>query len=89
MSNVVIGFLVVGGVVHVLLIAIPLANTLQAQISWKSRTFWSLFLLCLPLVGVALFHFRFRSSLFQGKVYEISAAEERARSGTLSPDDRD
>lgn len=89
MSNAITGFMVIFGVSHCLLVAIPIANTLQASISARSKLFWSLFLLLLPLAGVAIFHFRYRSSLFQGKTYEISAAEERARSGTLAPRDHD
>ena len=84
-----VGFLIVFGAIHALLIAVPVTNTLQASISWKSKLFWCLFLLLLPLIGVAIFHFRYKASLFRGKAYEISAAEERARSGTLSPGDDD
>jgi len=89
MSNALTGFMVFFGVSHCLLITIPILNTLQASLSAKSKLFWCLFLLLLPLAGVAIFHFRYRSSLFQGKAYEISAAEERARSGTLAPRDHD
>ena len=89
MSNALIGFLIVFGVAHLLLIVVPILNTLRAAISGKSKIIWCLFLLFLPLVGVAMFHFRYRASLFQGKGYEISAAEERARSGTLAPHDHD
>ena len=89
MSKVLIGFLTVFGIAHFLLIAVPFIDTLQASISWKSKIFWCFFLLFVPLLGVAIFHFRYKTSLFQGKVYEISAAEERARSGTLAPRDHD
>jgi len=89
MSNALIGFLVLFGISHLLLIAIPIINTLKASISGKSKTFWCLFLLLLPFLGVAAFHYRYKSSLFQGKPYERSAAEERASSGTLAPDDHD
>ena len=89
MGKELIGFLTLSGIAHFLLIAVPIIDTLQASISWKSKIFWCLFLLFLPLLGVAIFHFRYKTSLFQGKVYEISAAEERARSGTLTPRDHD
>ena len=85
MDKALVGFLVVFGAFHLILVAVPVMNTLQASISGKSKLFWSLFLVLLPLIGVAIFHFRFRASLFQGETYEISAAEERARSGTLAP----
>ena len=89
MESALIGFLVVFGAFHVLLVAVPIINTFQASISGKSKLFWILFLILLPLIGVAIFHFRYRASLFHGKTYEISAAEERARSGTLAPRDDD
>ena len=84
-----IGFLAVFGSFHLFLIAIPLRDTLRASISARSKFAWSLFLLLLPLIGAWVFHRWFRSGLYHGERYEISAAEERARSGTLSPDDRD
>lgn len=43
----------------------------------------------LPVLGVAIMHFRYKIGLFNGKAYEVSSAEERARSGTLALDDRD
>jgi hypothetical protein len=89
MNNALTGFLLVFGISHFLLIAVPFLNTLQAPISAKSKILWCLFLLFIPLVAVAIFHFRYKASLFQGKAYEISAAEERARSGTLAPRDHD
>ena len=89
MDKALVGFLVVFGTFHLLLVAIPIMNTLQASISRKSKLFWSLFLVLLPLIGVAIFHFRFRASLFHGETYKISAADERARSGTLAPRDDD
>lgn len=89
MSKALIGFLVVFGVSHLFLILVPLKDTLRASISVKSMIFWCLFLIFLPFIGVFVFHRQFKSGLYQGKIYEISAAEERARSGTLSPDDND
>lgn len=87
MNSALIGFLVILLPVHFLLAAIPVSHTIRSKISPGSKIFWCAFLLLLPIVGVAVFHFFYRSSLFRGKAYEISAAEERARSGTLAPDD--
>lgn len=89
MNDAIVGMLIVGGIAHIILIAVPIANTLQASISALSKIYWCLFLILLPFVGVSIFHFRFRSSLFQGKAWQISAADERARSGTLAPRDDD
>ena len=89
MNNVLTGFLVILIPLHVLLIAIPITRTLQAAISVKIKMAWCGFLLFFPVLGVGVFHFKYRTSLFRGKVYEVSAAEERARSGTLAPRDDD
>lgn len=89
MSKALIGFLAVFGSFHLFLVAIPLRDTLRAAISARSKLAWCLFLLLLPFVGAWVFHRWFRSGVYHGKSYEISAAEERARSGTLAPDDRD
>lgn len=89
MSNALIGFLAVLGIVHLFLIVIPVKDSLQAPISARSKTAWCLFLIILPVIGAFVFHRWFKSGAYQGKNYEISPAEERARSGTLSPDDRD
>ena len=89
MSKSLIGFVAVIGIVHLFLIVIPLKDTLQACISTKSKVAWSLFVILLPIIGAFVFHRWFKSGAYQGKNYEISAAEERARSGTLSPDDKD
>ena len=89
MSSALLGFLVVFGFLHLLLIAIPLVTVLRASISIKSKIIWSAIVVLLPILGVAIMHFRYRIGLFHGKAYEISAAEERARSGTLAPDERD
>jgi hypothetical protein len=89
MNNTLFGFLVVFIPLHVLLVAIPIMHTWRATISVQSKLLWCIFLLCLPFIGVAVFHFKYRSSLFGGKQYQRSAAEERAASGTLAPDDRD
>ncbi len=84
-----LGFFGICMVFHVLLIAIPIAHTLRATISVKSKLLWCGFLLFVPFLGAGVFHFKYRTSLFLGKKYERSAAEERASSGTLSPDDHD
>ena len=89
MSKALIGFLVVFGSFHLFLIVIPLRDTLRASISTGSKLAWCLFLALLPFIGAFVFHRWFRSGIYRGEKYEISAAEERARSGTLSPDDRD
>jgi hypothetical protein len=83
------GFLVIIVPIHILLIAIPTTRTLGAKISPLSKLLWCGFLLLAPLVGAAIFHYKFGTSLFHGRAYEISAAEERARSGTLAPSDDD
>ena len=89
MTKALIGFLAVTGIVHLFLIVIPLKDTIQAPISIKSKVSWCLFLIFLPIIGAFVFHRLFKSGAYQGKSYEISAAEERARSGTLSPDDHE
>ena len=87
MGSALIGFLAVAGIFHILLVIIPVMATLRAPISGKSKAIWCAFLLLIPIIGVGVFHFRFRSSLLLGKSYERSAAEERASSGTLAPHD--
>ena len=89
MSQALIGFISVVLIIHLILIAVPLRDTLRSGISTVSKTLWCLFLLLLPIVGAVVFHYRFRSGLYHGPAYERSAAEERAASGTLAPDDRD
>ena len=89
MGSALIGLLVVFGGGHLILIIVPLINTLRASISVTSKLIWCAFLVLIPFVGVYVFHRKFASSLFHGQGYEVSAAEERARSGTLAPDDKD
>jgi hypothetical protein len=89
MENALIGFLVVAIPVHLLLIAIPVTTTFRADISIKSKLLWCGFLFCAPFIGAALFHFKFRPSLFRGRLSEINTASERTRSGTLAPCDHD
>jgi len=89
MSNALIGFLFVFGVFHLLLVAIPIMSVFQATISVKSKIAWCGVIVLLPFIGVAIMHIRYGTGLFQGKNYEVSAADERARSGTLTPGDHD
>ncbi|MCP4766440.1 MAG: hypothetical protein GY875_09220 [Gammaproteobacteria bacterium] len=84
-----LGFFILFISVHVLLIVIPITHTLRATISTKSKLLWCGFLIFVPFLGAGLFHFKYRASLFLGKKYQRSAAEERASSGTLAPDDHD
>jgi len=89
MDKALVGFLIVFGSIHFLLVAIPVINTLKANISTNSKIAWCALLLLLPFIGAAIMHFRYKIGLFHGDVYEISAAEERARSGTMAPHDHD
>ena len=79
--------LVVIGVLHLLLIAVPIGTTLKAPISRRSKLSWCLFLLFLPFIGATIFHFRFRSSLFLGRPYQPSAHDLGARNWKDSNDD--
>jgi hypothetical protein len=88
MDKALTGFLIVFGILHLLLIVVPLSTTLHATISTYSKICWSAFLIFLPFIGIAVFHFRFRSSLFVGKPYEPSPHDLGVRSGKYSPDDR-
>ena len=84
MSNALKGVLILLGVSHFLLVAIPILNTLYSSISAKSKMFWCSFLLLLPFIGVAIFHFRYRVGLFQEQSHEtkraIIAAEKQKHS---------
>ena len=88
-DNILIGALAVFGTPHLVLVAVPLTETIRSRISPPSKLVWALFLLLLPVAGVAVFHYRYRSSLFGGASFELDAASERARSGTLAPVDRE
>jgi hypothetical protein len=89
MDKAMVGFLSVLGILHLLLIVVPISTTLRASISAKSKLFWCAFLVMLPFIGVAFFHFRFRSSLFMGKPYEPSPHDLGVRNPPDSPKDRD
>ena len=88
MSNAITGGLVFAGLVHFLLIVIPICDTWRSSISRQSKILWCTFLFCVPIIAAALFHFKYRSSLVLDN-YKRSSAEERARAGTLAPDDFD
>jgi len=89
MDSTLFGFLVIFIPLHFLLIVIPISRTLQVPISAKSKILWCGFLFFIPLLGAAVFHYKFKTGLYRGETYQISAAEERARSGTLAPRDQD
>lgn len=65
MSNFFIGILGLILIPHLILIVVPIVETLKAPILGRSKTFWCLFLILLPFIGAAIFHFRYRASLFQ------------------------
>jgi len=89
MNKALIGFLVVFGLLHLLLVVVPITTTLRATISGKSKILWCAFLFFLPFIGVALFHFRFRASLFLGKTWEPSPHDLGVRNPHDSTNDRD
>jgi hypothetical protein len=74
MSSVLKGILIVTAIAHLLLIAVPFTNTLCASISKKSKLTWCAFLLFLPFVGAAIFHFRYRDSIFQEEDHKTKRA---------------
>ena len=78
MSNALKGVLILIAVSHLMLIVIPVLNTLYASISRKSKMFWCAFLILLPFVGIAIFHFRYRVSLFQKESDDAKRALIRA-----------
>ena len=72
MDKALIGFLAVLGIFHLLLVVVPITTTLRTSISGRSKVLWCAFLVLLPFIGVALFHFRFKTSLFLGKTWKPS-----------------
>ena len=91
MSNAIKGVLILIAITHFMLIVIPIVNTLYASISRKSKMFWCAFLIFLPFVGVALFHFRYRVSLFQEESHETKRAlieAERQKYSQYGNDDK-
>jgi glucan phosphoethanolaminetransferase (alkaline phosphatase superfamily) len=89
MDKALIGFLVIFMILHLLLVVVPITTTLRANISGESKILWCAFLALLPFIGVALFHFRFRSSLFLGKTWEPSPHDLGVRNPHDSTNDRD
>ena len=89
MDTALLGFLVIFGTFHLLLIVMPVMRVFQAPISVKSKIAWCALVILVPIIGVAIMHFRYRIGLFHGPKYERGAADIRASSGTLSPDDRE
>ena len=89
MSNTILGVLVFFGFWHLFLIAIPLRNVLRAKISAPSKWVWCGILVLIPFIGVVVMHFLYGTGLFHRSLYQVSAADERARSGTLAPNDDD
>ena len=88
MDSALIGFLILFGLFHLLLIVVPINTTLRASISVKSKLAWCTFLAILPIIGVVFFHFRFRSSLFLGKPYEPTPHDLGVRKPHDSDNDR-
>jgi hypothetical protein len=74
MSNALKGVLILIVVSHLMLIVVPVLNTLYASVSKRSKAFWCAFLIFLPFVGVGIFHFRYKSSLFQEDSDDIKRA---------------
>jgi len=74
MSNALKGVLILIAISHVMLIIIPVLNTLYASISQKSKLLWCAFLILLPFIGAAIFHFRYRASLFQEEDHKTKRA---------------
>ena len=74
MSNALKGVLILIAVSHLMLIVIPVLNTLYSSISRKSKAFWCSFLIFLPFVGVGIFHYRYRVSLFQEESHDTKRA---------------
>ncbi len=89
MDKALTGFLILFGILHLVLVVVPISTTLRASISAKSKFLWCSFLVFLPLIGVALFHFRFRSSLFLGKTWEPSPHDLGVRNPHDSSNNRD
>ena len=89
MDKALTGLLGVFGIFHLLLVVVPVTTTLRASISAKSKILWCAFLVLLPFIGVAVFHFRFRTSLFLGRPWEPSPHDLGVRKPHDSSNDRD
>ena len=91
MSSALKGVLVVAAIAHLLLIAVPLTNTLYASISKKSKLVWCAFLVFLPFVGAVVFHFQYRDSIFQEEDHKTKRAlieAERQKHSQYGNDDQ-
>ena len=89
MDNTIPGALVFFGFWHLFLIVIPFRNVARGTISLKSRIAWCALLVFIPFIGVSVMHFLYGTGLFQRTLYEVNSADERARLGTLAPNDHD
>jgi hypothetical protein len=89
MSSALKGILILIAISHFMLIVIPVLNTLYASISKKSKLFWCAFLIFLPFVGAAVFHFRYRNSLFQEESHTTKRALIEAEKQKYSQFDND
>ena len=85
MNNVILGIVAFFGFWHLFLILIPIRNVLRAKIPAKSRIVWCSILVLIPFIGVVIMHFLYGTGLFHRTLYQVSAVDERARSGTLAP----
>jgi hypothetical protein len=88
MSKEIIGILAVAGIFHLILVIVPVMNTLRASISSKSKLIWCAFLVLLPFIAVTFFHFRFKSGLYQGKAYEPASSDIGGPSSGFSRHDK-
>lgn len=87
MDRTILGIVVFFGFWHLFLIAIPLRNVLRTRISTPSKIAWCAILVLIPFLGVVIMHFLYGTGLFYRSLYQVDAASERARSGTLAPRD--
>jgi Ca2+/H+ antiporter len=78
MSNALKGVLILIAISHSILIVVPVLDTLYSSISRKSKLLWCAFLIFLPYIGAAIFHFRYRASLFQEENHETRRAQIEA-----------
>ena len=74
MNSAIKGVLILIGISHIILIIIPVLDTLYASISKRSKLLWCAFLIFLPCVGAAVFHFRYKASLFQEESHTTKRA---------------
>ena len=89
MDSLILGILLVFGIPHLILIAVPLGTVRKSSISFKSKLTWAGFLIFLPFLGAAIFHFKFRSGLYSGEIWEPSAHDLGARNPEFHQKDKD